>query len=408
MPSSRPATSPSSRARWSRSSRPATAASRPISRARARPSPSISSPRIRRGDMPRPDLWFTYHLYHKAPDWIGPAVAEALRHSLCRRRGLDRGQAQGRAPGRSAMTRALKAARSADLILAMTEHDEAGLQSRARAGRAGLSLHALHRAPSPGGQSVEKRGQGVARADLSGARSRHALAADGGDDARGDKEACYSALGRALRSRVRRSPGSGLAIHRLRRRTGARRYRGRISGTCPAKRIAMIGRGRPGLLDLCYLAADVFVWPGCGEAYGVAYLEAAAAGIPAVACARSRRSGRWCATAKPACSCRPARSDAYRRCHRELLAARRSVRARYGGFRAPREDRAHGFTTAVETLQAILPDRGDWLRRTQPDGGVMSRRGSILFYVQHLLGMRPCEARRDCLARASESDRLRT
>lgn len=26
----------------------------------------------------RPELWFTYHLYHKAPDWIGPHVANAL------------------------------------------------------------------------------------------------------------------------------------------------------------------------------------------------------------------------------------------------------------------------------------------------------------------------------------------
>jgi len=26
----------------------------------------------------RPQLWFTYHLYYKAPDWLGPAVAEAL------------------------------------------------------------------------------------------------------------------------------------------------------------------------------------------------------------------------------------------------------------------------------------------------------------------------------------------
>ena len=25
-----------------------------------------------------PDLWFTYHLYHKAPDWIGPFVADAF------------------------------------------------------------------------------------------------------------------------------------------------------------------------------------------------------------------------------------------------------------------------------------------------------------------------------------------
>ena len=26
----------------------------------------------------RPKVWFTYHLYHKAPDWIGPRVANAL------------------------------------------------------------------------------------------------------------------------------------------------------------------------------------------------------------------------------------------------------------------------------------------------------------------------------------------
>ena len=26
----------------------------------------------------RPDVWFTYHLYHKAPDWLGPPVCRAL------------------------------------------------------------------------------------------------------------------------------------------------------------------------------------------------------------------------------------------------------------------------------------------------------------------------------------------
>ena len=26
----------------------------------------------------RPDLWFSYHLYHKAPDWLGPSVCAAL------------------------------------------------------------------------------------------------------------------------------------------------------------------------------------------------------------------------------------------------------------------------------------------------------------------------------------------
>src|SRR3546814_20669003 len=27
----------------------------------------------------RPQLWLTYYLYYKAPDWIGPKVARALR-----------------------------------------------------------------------------------------------------------------------------------------------------------------------------------------------------------------------------------------------------------------------------------------------------------------------------------------
>ncbi len=31
----------------------------------------------RHGSNP-PDLWFTYHLYHKAPDWLGPAISAAF------------------------------------------------------------------------------------------------------------------------------------------------------------------------------------------------------------------------------------------------------------------------------------------------------------------------------------------
>ncbi|MGI9408376.1 MAG: glycosyltransferase family 1 protein, partial [Hyphomicrobiaceae bacterium] len=32
---------------------------------------------VRAGRQCRPDLWFTYHVYHKAPDWIGSQVASA-------------------------------------------------------------------------------------------------------------------------------------------------------------------------------------------------------------------------------------------------------------------------------------------------------------------------------------------
>src|SRR6516162_7792641 len=34
--------------------------------------------RYRAAPASAPDLWFTYHIYHKAPDWLGPRVALAL------------------------------------------------------------------------------------------------------------------------------------------------------------------------------------------------------------------------------------------------------------------------------------------------------------------------------------------
>ena len=34
-------------------------------------------------DVEKPDVWLTYHLYHKAPDWIGPVVARALAIPYC-------------------------------------------------------------------------------------------------------------------------------------------------------------------------------------------------------------------------------------------------------------------------------------------------------------------------------------
>src|SRR4051812_45631820 len=34
--------------------------------------------RWRRDPASAPDLWFTYHLYYKAPDWLGPAISGAL------------------------------------------------------------------------------------------------------------------------------------------------------------------------------------------------------------------------------------------------------------------------------------------------------------------------------------------
>src|SRR3546814_11789422 len=44
----------------------------------------------------RPQLWFTYHPYYKAPDWIGPKVARALRIPYVLAAASEIGRAWGR------------------------------------------------------------------------------------------------------------------------------------------------------------------------------------------------------------------------------------------------------------------------------------------------------------------------
>src|SRR5262249_36585759 len=57
-----------------------------------------------------------------------------------------------------------------------------------------------------------------------------------------------------------------------------------LAGLPPA-RVTLAGAVDPDRLPPFYLGADVLAFPGLGEALGLVYLEAAAAGLPVVACA---------------------------------------------------------------------------------------------------------------------------
>lgn len=81
--------------------------------------------RISTGLSPRPALWLTYHLYHKAPDHLGPRVVERFDlpylviEASCARRQADGPWALGHAASLRALARA-------DLLLAMSERDRSG------------------------------------------------------------------------------------------------------------------------------------------------------------------------------------------------------------------------------------------------------------------------------------------
>ncbi len=81
-----------------------------VSRYRARP------------ERERPAAWFTYHLYHKAPDWLGPAVSGTLNIPyLVAEASFAPKQARG--PWAEGHAAAAAAISRADAVLALTGDD---------------------------------------------------------------------------------------------------------------------------------------------------------------------------------------------------------------------------------------------------------------------------------------------
>lgn len=209
------------------------------------------------------DLWFTYHCYYRKPDWLGPVVTRALgipyviaeaSHAPRRAYGPTR-------LGHRAVERALAAA---DLVLTVNPRDHAGVKARLRPGARQAWL-------PPFIDTTPFRGP--ARRDHGGPPL---LLAVGMMRAR-DKAESYRVLARAL-SKI-----------------GDRQWRALLVGDGPARseieclmaplgdRVQFAGAVPHAELPALYASADLYVWPAINEAYGVAFLEAQAAGLPVVA-----------------------------------------------------------------------------------------------------------------------------
>lgn len=212
----------------------------------------------------RPSLWFTYHVYYKAPDWIGPLVSEALNIPYVIAEGS---RAAKRADGPWALGHegAEEALDRADAIFVMTAKDRTALDRQRPSHQSLIDLPPFID-PGEWPNPVASRNNGEAQL-LTVAMMRE-----------GDKLASYRILADAL-ERIAHLPwsldivGDGearAAVEHLFSTFGERvRFRGRIEQ-------------KPDLAA-CYDAADLFVWPAVNEAYGMVLLEAQHFGCPVVA-----------------------------------------------------------------------------------------------------------------------------
>lgn len=225
----------------------------------------------------RPEAWFTYHLYYKAPDWLGPRVADALDIPYVV---AEASHAPKRATGPWAMGHAAAAAaiRRADAILLLNPSDAPGLSPALVEPERLVPLRPF----------IEPAGFAAARARRDVVRAAFA------DALRLDREQPW------LLTVARMRPGDKLASYRLLadalRRIPEEPWHLLIIGDGPAQaavqadfqgfskdRVRFLGPRRPEDLPDLYAAADLYLWPAVNEAYGMALLEAQAAGLPVVA-----------------------------------------------------------------------------------------------------------------------------
>jgi len=225
----------------------------------------------------RPEVWFTYHLYYKAPDWLGPAVADALDIPYVVAEASHAGK---RANGPWSIGHAATAAAlaRADAVINLNPADMPGVRSAAGASTLIVMLKPF-----------------IDGADFAAAANRRDpfradLARRFGLDATvpwllavammrdGDKLASYRTLADALGE------------------LGDLGWQLLAVGDGPARAaveaaLSVLGRGRVHYagarpleeLPAFYAAADLLVWPAINEAYGMSLLEAQAAGMPVVA-----------------------------------------------------------------------------------------------------------------------------
>lgn len=217
----------------------------------------------------RPKLWFTYHPYCKAPDWLGPAMAEEFgipyvtAEAARTRQATDADWKEARAQVRFAVDKAA-------INFCLKQSDLAYLKSF-------MSKQSSINTLTPFVDLEKLKGLDVAEPDWTFPAKAPLLVA-AGMMRPGTKTRSYLALAEALELISQTSwnlviIGDGPSKSEIEAAFGWADS-GRIHWTGAIPRSEVLAWFRRG---------DIFTWPGIREAIGVVFMEAQSQGLPVVA-----------------------------------------------------------------------------------------------------------------------------
>ena len=230
--------------------------------------------RYLKADSWRPDAWFTYHMFYKAPDWLGPAISKALKipYLVAEASHAPKRKEGGWSFNQKQVVLALK---HADAIIGLNSNDEYCVKQVISSNCSYEFIKPFmgpDAAPSCGNKRDSHREEICRELSLS---KNEVLLLAVGMMREGAKLESYKLLGRAL-SRLSTSKAWRLII------AGDGKCRQEIE-KCFGSETLFVGALKEDQLFRYYCAADIFVWPAVQEAYGMALLEAQWLGLPAVA-----------------------------------------------------------------------------------------------------------------------------
>ncbi|WP_305986437.1 glycosyltransferase family 4 protein [Roseibium sp. MMSF_3544] len=211
----------------------------------------------------KPDLFLTYHLYHKAPDWIGPFLADRfdLPYAIVEASRAPKRRTGNWAFGFAAADAALQ---RADAVAAIQNADAECLREVVPVERLTVLLPFLDAAPFQAA-AVPRRP----------AASQPLKLLAVGMMREGDKTRSYEVLAEALASLV------DLPWHLT--IVGDGPAKDHILALLPESRTTWLGALLPNEVPEQYACHDLLVWPAIREAFGLVFLEAQATGTGVIA-----------------------------------------------------------------------------------------------------------------------------